>query len=864
MPRRAKLQNSWTKGVLDPRLRDRIDLQHYYNSARAGDNIEVRPQGGFVRRGGTAHKIDRIRRRIEPLWLDADMVTTHNGGTPANLFDNNAASLFTTDDVAAPEFVVVEIDLGADLAVDFVDIASFKCATAGGDDVLAVEYYDGDQWTNFAASDDAALSPRRNVRTAERTRRFASAPGGGVTARHWRVVLYGMAGAGAFSCVSLRMWSEAAWNTNFELYEFSKSSSETYQLVMTARNIDVFDAGSFLASLPIQTADREVDLTNVTQALDTALLFHEDVETLQVTRQGADDEWNVAAASFSNVPDLEAGIAFSGDQDEIQEITFFEFNAGDTVFLHLGALICQPFVLTDSGDLPGQIAAALEGLPSISSSDIAATLESASPIVVRVRFSGASAASRWPVIDAQVTGRQSQPSTAIVQYGIDADGPLMGAATGWPRTGFFVQQRLIVGGYRAAPGTFNASRAGYGAGAFDMQTEPGSGDPLTADFGIQYTIDSDEIETILRIFQGRHLQIFTQSGEWWIENRTLSATDPMNVILATRHGIDAATPLVFADNATLFLQARHEDDADGDDAGQLLRDMVYADVEQNYGAEPLSLLGPHMLGEVVDLAHRRARSVNRGHRISLINADGSMAVLTLLRSQEVIAITGPMTTVGDWRRIMVDTNGRTWMLVERFGTVRMEQRDDDLLLDACVAFSGSDVTQISGLPYADGTAVWAVADRELVGPYTVAGGAITLAVAADSGYVGLPFLADTESNPVREQINQAQPFRPPGRIFEIEASIINTGDLWIGVNGDDPVEVPLHVHDGELPYAKKSGEEGATELRDTPLLDRLITGYRRIEDVQGVSEHPRIRMTQMRPAPMEVRSTRYELAFPGG
>ena len=53
MARRARLQMAFSKGVLDPGLGERIDLVHYYQGVRRGDNVEFLPQGGFTRRAGT-------------------------------------------------------------------------------------------------------------------------------------------------------------------------------------------------------------------------------------------------------------------------------------------------------------------------------------------------------------------------------------------------------------------------------------------------------------------------------------------------------------------------------------------------------------------------------------------------------------------------------------------------------------------------------------------------------------------------------------------------------------------------------------------------------------------------------------------
>jgi len=376
-------------------------------------------------------------------------------------------------------------------------------------------------------------------------------------------------------------------------------------------------------------------------------------------------------------------------------------------------------------------------------------------------------------------------------------------------------------------------------------------DPVIPSNAIQYTLESKQVETIYEIFLGRHLQIFTESGEWWVENRTLDATQPLNVILATRHGLEASVPLVFAENATLFLQQD----------GLTLRDMVYVDVEQNYAAEPLSLLGPHLLTGVVSLAIKKSTDVNEGNLIYLTNGDGSVATLTLLRSQDVIAMTEYVTS-GAMVDIEVDAAGEVWQIVQRAGELVLEQVDENCLFDSSVAFSSEtpiDVVTVG--PHLEGQQVWAMADRDLSGPYTVTNGEITLSKSALAGYVGLPYLAYVRTLPLREKLQQEQPFRPPGRVYEVELSLINTGAVSIGANGEAEFDVPLRNFSGGPEPVDRLGTEPTLDQFSRPLLDRLYTGTVTLEDIEGISKHCRVVVTQEIPAPLEVRSMRYEVSY---
>ena len=294
MARRATLINRLSKGELDPALRDALDLQHYYNSVRRGANVVFTPQGGADRRFTTMLRRAALRRRIEPVPLSEGMLTAHNGGTKANLIDEDPATEFTTSAVGSATFVVIEVDLGAALPITFVDVIGFRCAkSALIDNAVVIEWWDGLAWRALPGPDDQALSPRRHLRNAARTRRFGGAPGVATTARNWRLVIYNADGAGtaqdagAITVSNLRFWREKSLRSALKLIDFAKSEEETYQLALTDRNIDVFDNGAYLSSIPVSVADQQIREVKPKQSQDTLFLFHADVQTCVVVRQGS-------------------------------------------------------------------------------------------------------------------------------------------------------------------------------------------------------------------------------------------------------------------------------------------------------------------------------------------------------------------------------------------------------------------------------------------------------------------------------------------------------------------------------------------------------------------------------------------------
>ena len=852
MGRRATLQATFTKGELDPDLSERVDLEHYYDSLASAPNSIFHPQGGVSDRGGSTLISDadvlasgtrrRLRRGLVPLPLTAGMITAANGGTAANLVDQSAASLFTTNPNTADTFVCCEIDLGTAQFVDFVDLIGFKCELVAIDDAVRIDYWTGSAWATFADPLDAA--PAKHIRTTARTRRFGTAPGGPggirVLARNWRVVVSGGNGiTGTISISGLRLWQETANLTAIDVREVAREVGTSYEMVVTERNIDVFEAGRYVASIATPLAAQQIGEVGYGGGFDTMLVFHEQVETPRIVRQGSSGEWDIDVAPYANVPLLKAQVIFTGDQDEIQEISFAGIEAGDVVHLALGDLIAPSFVYATAAGLPAQIVAAVGALPGINPSGLTATLSAATPAVT-LRWHGSGNGLRsWPLLSGMTAASGVTISTRVVQAGLYSSGYLFSAETGWPRCGTFIQTRLMLAGFRAAPTSFMFSRP-------SSWSYLDTSDPMTADLAFLRTLNADGIEIISSVFVGRHLQLFTAAGEWYVATQTLDATQPLAVIRTTSHGIRRAVPLAFSDGATLFVQQ----------GGQTLRDMLWRDAEQSYSAEPLSVLSPQILSDVVDVAHRSARSVTEGNLIFLVNANGSAGVLTLLRGQNVIA-GSPWTTSGSYKAAMCDVSHEVWLVVERGGERWLERWTPDMPLDFATTTTAPTGT-ISGATHLEGrTDVWAFADGEVLGPFTVTSGSFALGVVATSVTYGLLPAWTLRSQVLRDKVGEL-PFRPPARVYEVELSVKATGHLTLGVNGYPHAEVPLvrlgDAFTGGGPLQTVDG--GAAIL---PMMGRLYTGNITMGGLLGWSDTPYLEIGRSVPAPVHIKAIRREI-----
>lgn len=707
---------------------------------------------------------------------------------------------------------------------------------------------------------------------AGRTRRFGVWPGGpaGIVpaARYWRIVAKDADGAGAISVAGVRFWKERREVSPAKAFAFDRGADAIYTCVLSERNLDVFKrhvvSGSrrYVASIPVPIAAHQVADVVAIQSRDTMILFHPDVASTRIVRQGGDVEWNWDVLPAYNVPALPAGAAFAGDQDEIQDVAFSGFQLGDRYVVWLGDVVSPAQTFTGLGSLAATLSSVIGALPGLS----APAVTQVDDITFRVQFSGASGSRAWPSLQIMpLNASAAAPKHTIVQPGFVAGGPWFGEKTGWPRCGFFVQGRVLLAGFRAAPDSWGVSAIA----SYNFRDDPGpapdadsTAPPLTADMAYFRTLDTDQIETIQQVFVGRNLQLFTSSSEWYIEGRTLDATQPANAIRATGKGIKASVRVVFAEGSSIIVQQ----------GGRTINDFLFSDVEQSYKAEPLSLLGPHLLTDVVDVGFRKAETTQEANRIFFINRDGSLVTLTLLRSQDVIGM-WPHSTDGQFRGIVGHYNGDVVYLVRRQTQahgedVYLEMRDtrENAVLDAAIRVSSPvPVATVGGLEHLEGKEVWAYAGSELSGPYTVENAQITIPgdEAATEIVVGQAPPLYVRGQKLRDKLQNDQPFRPPARIYEVGLSLKATGPFEIRVNGGMWREVPLTFMDGgTLDFGELAASE-AGYGPELPLLDRLLTGDVVLRNLRGWSRHAVWEMRQLVPAPFHVKAARFEVAMRG-
>lgn len=191
---------------------------------------------------------------------------------------------------------------------------------------------------------------------------------------------------------------------------------------------------------------------------------------------------------------------------------------------------------------------------------------------------------------------------------------------GYPKTCSFYQGRLWFGGSTSRPSTLWGSKSGL---FFNFDIGGGN-----ADDAIDVTIDDDKINAIVNIFPGRNLQVFTTGGEFYIPQTETDPIKPENIMLqkSTSHGSSKVKP-ISVDGGTIFIES----------SGRVVREFIFNELERSYNAKSISLLSSQLIQSPVAMAIRQSRSENPADYVYVVNADGTVAVLSILRGEQLLA-----------------------------------------------------------------------------------------------------------------------------------------------------------------------------------------------------------------------------------
>ncbi len=530
-----------------------------------------------------------------------------------------------------------------------------------------------------------------------------------------------------------------------KLIAFEFNTEQTYLLVITDAQIDVYASGVLEDTIAAPWSAAQIPQLAWTQSADTLLMVHPDVPPKKLTRS-AGGTWSLT--------DWE----FFADGNIVQQ-PYFKFAASDVTITPSGT--SGSITLTASASVFEE---EHEGTRlRVGGKEVEIT-DFDSPTVVTVTviqtLSGTSATIDW----------QEQAFSAV---------------RGYPASVAFHQDRLVIGGSRDLPNRLWLSKSGD---LFNFDLGTGLDDEA-----IEFAILSDQVNAIRGIFSGRHLQVFTSGAEWMVTGDPLTPTS-VQIRRQTRVGsvVERHIPPVNVDGATLYVARNRQE----------IHEFLYTDVEQAYQSTDLSLLSRHIIGTPVDQDYDQKRRL-----LFIIRNDGNFATLTVFRSEQVSAWT-LHDTQGDVKSVAV-VGDEVYMLVARNGAYTIELFDENLNLDSALSGETETPTASwSGLDHLEGLEVAIVADGVLQASKTVSSGAVTLDEAASAVEIGLPYTHIIEPLPPSDVggAGGGRRIRLIEAIFRLQDTAALKLDVGRGLHdialcqiGEDPIlDAPLPLVSGDI------------------------------------------------------------------
>lgn len=400
---------------------------------------------------------------------------------------------------------------------------------------------------------------------------------------------------------------------------------------------------------------------------------------------------------------------------------------------------------------------------------------------------------------------------------------------GWPRTVTFHEGRLYFGGSKSRPSTIWGSKINIFYDFVPVES--------LDDDAVEATLDTSSLNVIVDMISGRDLQVFTTGGEFFVPQGGTDPITPLTLAFkaVSRNGTKPGTRVQALESGSVYIQR----------LGKSVNEFLFSDTQATYVTQRISLLAGHLLKTPTRMTLRRANSTDEGDLLLMANdADGSIAVFSVMRSQQITA-PSEYTTDGRFLDVQVDVSD-IYVVVRRTfnGTNRffVELFRDDLFTDC--AFTGGAAAGASSLPHI-GKALNVITDGVPQSNETVsAGGAVTFDRSSTVSFeVGLPFTVYAKTMPVEIRLQTGTRTAFKKRIVEINAIVDDTQHLEINSN-----PVPFRSF-------------------DNPLLDEPVpefTGIKRVNGVLGYSREQAIEISQSLPLKMTLLGLEYKVAVSGG
>ena len=587
------IQNNFLSGVLDPRAQGRIDTNAYVSSLLVGTNVEMVHLGGVQRRRGLVQKFVVPNQLVQLTGT----YTTPNGGTPANLSDNNplTASVTTTPPGTTTPYVVCQVDLGIAKNVLFADCVAMTLGS-GSSTQFCIQYSnDNVNWTTLGTAFPQLDS------TAEYTyRRTAgvSYPPQYTTARYWRVAKIGGTNLAAeVTLGDFTLWGDTGTVSAGRLIPFEVSTGEQYKAVLSDRSAIIYDALTGIVAdyvaLPYKSAD--LAAVDAQSSAESMMIVHENYAPQFLIRLSSPLATGVAnqtyynfqtfLANFVNIPQVDYADTLSPTPtSDIQSLTFSSsWNVGDTFTLTILTDTTGPITYAgDNQTTANAIATAVQALWVVNGfSGVSCT--SNGGYNYTLTFANDSAGPMGAIAITSLSS-SSTASASETQVGVSRQENAWSANRGYPSTVTFYQGRMYFGGLRSQQETVVGS---WVNDILNFDTAQGLDDQA-----IYATLNGVALNAVTALFPGRSLCVFTTGGEFRFVNDNAQAITPTSFPTnQTQYGTAKIKP-VMIDGNIIFVQRNLNS----------IRDFQFDYTQDQFNSLGLSSFAGNLVYDVQDMA----------------------------------------------------------------------------------------------------------------------------------------------------------------------------------------------------------------------------------------------------------------------
>lgn len=606
--------------------------------------------------------------------------------------------------------------------------------------------------------------------------------------------------------------AESAAN-GVRLVAFEFSTTDSYMLCFTHNRMHVFRNGAQVMDINGGTLDyldtSSVGLTGArlsritwTQSADTLIVCHPDINPVRILRGATDADWTASALTFDSIPKyafsvfaasptgtltpsaVSGKVTLTASQAEVTGTA--QAGAATTITLAAGASSVNNFytgmyVEITSGTGSGQIRQITNyvGSTRVATVNTAWATNPNNTSVYSVAVFKSPAIGQYINVSPQgrakiVAITSATVAQAITEYpffntSVIANGDwdletgyeaVWSSTRGWPRSVTFHEGRLFFGGSKSRPSTIWGSRVGL---FFDFEAAEALDDDA-----VEATLDTNTFNAITDIASGRDLQVFTTGGEFYCPQEGLEPITPANFFLraVTRNGSQEGIRVQQLESGTLFIQRQ----------GKSLNEFIFTDAQATYISSKISLLAGHLLKGPTRMALRRSVATDENDLLLLTNSqDGTMAVFSLLRAQNVIA-PSQFVTDGEYVDVGVDLTTIYTVVERQVGTDAqffVEIFDNDVQTDCCKVGTAASSVSMSHIV---GKSVEVILDGALQENQTVpVGGTVDFPRASVSSYqVGINYNVKMVTMPVELKIQSGSRLGFRKRIVEVNALVKDT------------------------------------------------------------------------------------------